>query len=98
MGLQVPVIWWDLSPSPVLDECLEASNWCVLRGNAPIPPLLESVEVVLAVDSDELLSRKANIVSQRLAAIRRTRCRGVIVENVSPDQLKTGRIFHRLTQ
>jgi len=98
VGLQVPVIWWDLWASPIVDECLKASNWCVLRGNVPVAQLPESVELMLAVDADELLSRRTSIITQRLAEIGRPRCRGVIVENLSPDQLKSGRVFHRLTQ
>ena len=81
------------------------ADWFLFPATTPIPTLAQwralltqSDHLIVGVDSDELVARRAAPFEERLAALGRTDCDAVLLQDVETDSLKAGRPFHRLAQ
>ena len=107
---RVPAVVWELDGPAVGPDILRrcasgGANWLVVPTTLSIdelaavaPSLPADWSLVLSVSAEALTARAGNAVETRLTALGRERCAAVMLRDVSPDDLKAGRPFHRLAR
>lgn len=90
-----PLVWRMESPSP-----LPTGTWIVVPGTSAsrIGHIPDDIVLLLGMHAEELDRRAAQRVGEHLAALGRTRCEGILIENAALESVKAGGPFHRLLQ
>lgn len=103
-----PVIWTFTDASAAAPREVSAAaasagaDWAIVPATlnseavAAHRALAASFQLIIGIDPAALMHRASRPLEDRLALLGRDRCAGVMLQDVSRDQLKAGRPFHRL--
>jgi hypothetical protein len=102
-----PVVWQltnDVTPQVVSEAVDAGTDWLFIPEDVDperlrrARSLLVGMSLIVGVDTEQLLSRRSRPLEQRLEALGREQCDGVMLQHAEITELKAGRPFHRLNQ